>query len=175
MSPQLDRTDDGGLELTLSTEERELLRTLPSELRMVYEAGPDDADPVRGRLFPRAYLDPTAEDAEREWRDLVHPELVRERLAALDQLVATLDTATDARRGQVVVALDEDAVNALLSVLNDARLALGTQLEVTEDLDYDDIDPNDARAPGFAAYGWLTYLEGELVEALLGQLPDETD
>ena len=172
MSPKLSRVRGGGLELSLSTEERDLLRALPDELRGLYEAGPDDADPVRGRLFPRAYLDPTAEDAEREWRDLVHPELVRSRLAALDQLLAALDGARDSRRGDVVIPLEGESVSALLSVLNDARLALGTQLGVTDDVDYDDLDPSDPRAPGLAAYGWLTLLEGELVEALLTELPD---
>jgi hypothetical protein len=160
------------LELTLSPEERDLLRSLPEQLRSLYEAGPDDADPVRGRLFPRAYLDPTAEDAEREWRDLVHPELVRDRLASLDQLLSALDGEREARRGDVVIPLEGESVGALLSVLNDARLALGTQLGVTDDLDHDELDPSDPRAPGLAAYGWMTYLEGELVEALLDELPE---
>ncbi len=172
MSPKLARKRRGVLELTLSEEERELLRSLPEQLRALYEAGPDDADPVRGRLFPRAYLDPTAEDAEREWRDLVHPELVRDRLVSLDQLLSALDGARDTRRGDVVIALEGEAVGALLSVLNDARLALGTQLEVTDDLVFDDLDADDPRAPGLAAYGWLTYVQGELVEALLQELPD---
>lgn len=172
MSPKLSRARSGGLELSLSTEERDLLRSLPDQLRGLYEAGPDDADPVRGRLFPRAYLDPTAEDAEREWRDLVHPELVADRLASLDRLLAALDDERGARRGGVVIPLEGESVGALLSVLNDARLALGTQLGVTDDLDYGDLDPDDPRAPGLAAYGWLTYLEGELVEALLTELPD---
>ena len=172
MSPRIVRARGGVLELSLSPEERDLLRSLPEQLRSLYELGPDDTDPVRGRLFPRAYLDPTAEDAEREWRDLVHPELVRDRLASLDQLLTALDDERDARRGNVVISLVGESVGALLSVLNDARLALGTQLGVTDDLDYDAFDPDDPRAAGFAAYGWLTYLEGELVEALLTELPD---
>jgi hypothetical protein len=122
-------------------------------------------------LFPRASLDPTAEDAEREWRDLVHPELIRDRMDALDRLLASLDAAPAASHGTVVVPLDEDAVGALLSVLNDARLALGTRLGVTEDTDYDDLDASDPRAPGLAAYAWLTFVEGELIETLLDDLP----
>ena len=171
MSPKLSRARGGRLELSLSPEERELLRSLPDQLRSLYEAGPDDSDPVRGRLFPRAYLDPTAEDAEREWRDLVHPELIRDRMDALDRLLASLDAAPAASHGTVVVPLDEDAVGALLSVLNDARLALGTRLGVTEDTDYDDLDPSDPRAPGLAAYAWLTFVEGELIETLLDDFP----
>jgi hypothetical protein len=171
VSSVFSRASSGDLELTLRTEERDLLRALPDELRALYEAGPDESDPVRGRLFPRAYLDPTAEGAEREWRDLVHPELIRDRMDALDRLLASLDAAPAASRGTVVVLLDGDAVGALLSVLNDARLALGTRLGVTEDTDYDDLNPSDPRAPGLAAYAWLTLVEGELIETLLEDLP----
>ena len=32
--------------------------------------------------------------------------------------------------------------------------------------------PDDPNAAVIAAYTWLTYLEGELVETLLGDLPD---
>jgi hypothetical protein len=102
----------------------------------------------------------------------VHPELVRDRLASLDQLLTAFDGERDSRRGEVVVPLEDESVGALLSVLNDARLALGTQLGVTDDLDDDEVDPSDPRAPGLAAYGWMTYLEGELVEALLEELPE---
>ena len=59
-----------------------------------------------------------------------------------------------------------------MGVLNDARLALGTQLGVTEDTDYADLDPEDPESSALAAYAWLTYLQGELVETLLGDLPD---
>jgi hypothetical protein len=166
MTERFEILPDGAVRVTLSREEAELLRSLPNELRSLYEAGPSDDDPVSARLFPRAYLDPTAEDAEREWRELVHPELIRERVAALELLAGTLDQAGSGRT--VVADLQPDAVQAWLGVLNDSRLALGTRLGVTEHLDYEDVQPDDPLAPAFAAYGWLTYLEGELVEALLG-------
>lgn len=172
MSPVFARNASGSLDLTLTSEERDLLRALPTELRGLYEAGADDADPVRSRLFPRAYLDPTAEDAEREWRELVHPELVRDRLASLDRLLEGLGATTASGGGEVVVTLDDEAIAALLSVLNDARLALGTRLGVTEDTDYDELDSSDPHAPEIAAYAWLTYVEGELIETLLTDLPD---
>lgn len=170
MSPVFSRRGDA-LDLTLTPEERALLRELPEQLRVLYEAGPDDDDPVRSRLFPRAYLDPTAEDAEREWRELVHPELVRDRIASLDLLLTSLEGAGAGSAGTAAVTLDDEGVAALLSVLNDARLALGTRLGVTEDTEYDELDPSDPHAPELAAYAWLTYLEGELVETLLGDLP----
>lgn len=171
MSPRFTRRGDGGLDVALSTDERDLLASLPEELRSLYEAERDEDDPVSARLFPRAYLDPTAEDAEREWRELVHPELVRERVDALERVVASLARVTPERRGLVTVELGPDEVNAWLAVLNDARLALGTRLGVTEDFEYNDLDPDDPGTPGLVAYAWLTNLEGELVETLLEDLP----
>ena len=50
-----------------------------------------------------------------------------------------------------------------LAALNDLRLVLGTRLGVTEET-Y--IDENGPRTPGLTVYVWLTWLQGELVEAL---------
>jgi hypothetical protein len=158
------------IRLTLSEPERELLRRLPDELRDAYSSD-DPNDAVAARLFPRAYLDPTEEASEREWQALVRPEMLRERLAALEQVIGALEGAEPARRGRLVVDLGEDDVPALLGVLNDARLALGTTLGVDDDTDLGALDPNAPDFPAYAAYGWLTYLQGELVETLLGDLP----
>ena len=185
MTRRWKRTGDGGLRVTLTEPERELLAALPDELRVVYGlpasenpavedpdvASPAD-DPVRARLFPRAYLDPTAEAAEREWRELVEPELVRERLEALDRVTAVLAVAQPAKRDQVTVDLEPDDVGALLGILNDARLALGIRIGITEETDLERFDPDDPDAAPTVAYAWLTHLQGELVEELLDDLPD---
>ncbi|MCJ7672887.1 MAG: DUF2017 domain-containing protein [Acidimicrobiia bacterium] len=155
---------------TLSEPERELLRELPDQLRSLY-ASDDPDDAVTARLFPRAYLDPTEEAAEQEWIALVRPELLRSKLAALELVVAALESASPNRRGRLVVNLSDDDVAAFLGVLNDARLALGTTIGVTDDLDLSELDPSDPESAAYAAYGWLTYLEGELVETLLGTMP----
>ena len=60
----------------------------------------------------------------------------------------------------------------MLGVLNDARLALGTQLGVTEDTDLADARPDDPATYRFAVYAWLTQLEGDLIDTLLGDMPD---
>ena len=170
MSARFERSGEG-MRLTLSEAEHELLRTLPDELRELYE---DDTgtDEARARLFPRAYLDPTEEQSEDEWQELVHPELLRDRLDALVRVVDALSGASTNRRGVVAIELGPDDVQALLGVLNDARLTLGTRLGVTDEMDLSDFDPSDQRAAVLAAYSWLTFLEGELVETLLGELPD---
>ena len=88
-----------------------------------------------------------------------------------DRVVSSLEAA-ERRRGEFTLELTVDDVTAWLRVLNDARLALGTRLGVTEETTVDDLDPDDPATPGLAAYAWLTYLEGELVETLLEDLPE---
>jgi Domain of unknown function (DUF2017) len=148
--------------VSLATEELELLRALPEQLRDVLD-GPDQ-DAARARIFPRAYLDPTAEDAERQWQEVVHPELVKDRLDALDLITVTLARAElDGEWWEI--ALDPDEVQAWLGVLNDTRLVIGTRLGVTEEERV--LDPADPEAGAYAMYQWLTWLQGDLVEALL--------
>jgi hypothetical protein len=157
----------GGVRVSLGEPELELLRTIPGQLSEVLSAPPDPDDPVRTRLFPRAYLDPTDEDSEREWQELVHPELVRERLAALELLTASLDRAKHAN-DSVSVDLTAEEAEAWLGVLNDARLALGTRLGVSEEPDVEMADEDSPAAAGQAVYQWLTWIQGELVDTLLG-------
>ena len=85
---------DGTLTVSLADEELSLMRVLPEQLREVFEEDADD--PARARLFPRAYLDPTAETEEAEWQALVGPSLLRERLDALELITVTLARAEHA-------------------------------------------------------------------------------
>ena len=64
--------------------------------------------------------------------------------------------------------VDENQLHAWSTALNDLRLVLGTRLDVTEDMD--EVDPEDPRAPAFALYGYLTWLQGEIIEALAAAL-----
>jgi hypothetical protein len=158
--------------VSLSKAECELLSGWVAEqLRTAY--GSEDAeDEAHQRLFPVAYLDPTEEDAESEWQELVHPELLRSRLEALSRVVGAVGAAEQGRRGAMVVELTSDDVTALLGVLNDARLALGTVLGVTEDTELGTADVDNPTSHAEMIYLWLTHLEGELVDALLEDLPD---
>ena len=88
-----------------------------------------------------------------EWDELVRPGLEEGKLAALGRLEAT---ASEERLG-------EDDAGAWLTALNDLRLVLGTRLGVTEETYVDETGP---RTPGMMVYVWLTWLQGELVEAL---------
>jgi hypothetical protein len=154
---------DDSVIVSLAPEELELLTGLPEELRAVFDAPADDAG--ARRLFPPAYLDPTEEDAEREWEAMVHPDLLRQRLDSLELVTGSLSRATVNKEWREV-ALTPDEVQAWLGVLNDTRLVLGTRLGVTEDERPIDPDHPDARV--YAVYYWLSHLQGELIEMLLG-------
>jgi hypothetical protein len=153
---------DDTLIVSLAEEELALLRSLPEQLRVVFEGESDD--PARERLFPRAYLDPTAETEEAEWQALVQPSLLRERLDALELITSTLGRASQSGEWWQI-ALTPEEVQAWLGVLNDTRLVLGTRLAVTEE--ERELDPADPEAGAYAMYQWLTWLQGDLVEALL--------
>jgi len=150
-----------GVRFTLGDAEWKLLLELPAQLHELYH---DSEDEAYNRIFPRAYLDPTEENAELQWLEFVHPSLVQQRLDALGLVVSTLEQASGAGRGLKAVDLDEDSVAALLGVLNDARLILGNRLGINEDSEIaSTVDPG-----AQAAYNWLSYLEGDLLETLLG-------
>jgi hypothetical protein len=161
---------DGTVSLTLEPAEVELLRDVPEQLRRLYEG--DSDDPARERLFPRAYLDPTEEGSEEQWQAVVYPELLRDRLEGLDRLLGALDRGRSIRGRRIEVDLPPDEVNVWLAVLNDARLAFGTRLGVSDDTDIYRFVPDDPLALEKAAYAWLTTLQGALVETMLGTLPD---
>jgi hypothetical protein len=153
---------DDTLIMSLAPEEAQFIALLPVELREVFD-GPLD-DPAGQRLFPRAYLDPTEEKAETEWKAMVHPDIMRQRLDALATVTASLGRAT--RQGDFMeLALEPDDVHAWLGVLNDVRLVLGTRLEITEDEWA--IEPDDPRAGAFGVYAWLSGLQQDLVDQLL--------
>jgi hypothetical protein len=152
---------DETLVVSLAPEELALLAGLPDELREVFEAPEGDA--AARRLFPQSRLDPSAEEAE-EWTAMVHPDLLRQRLDALELVTSSLARATEHKKWREV-ALSPDDVQAWLGVLNDTRLVLGTRLGVTEDEPEFALDAPEAR--GYAIYYWLTVLQGDLIEMLL--------
>jgi hypothetical protein len=167
----------GTIRVTFDEIEVELLRQIPAELQAIYEG--TDPDPARERLFPRPYLDPTEEEAEEQWNALVVPELLRERLEGLNAVLATLDGGnvirTTSDREQTEVVLGPEELNLWLGVLNDARLTLGSRLEITDDTNHREqweLAPDDPETPARAAYLWLTTLQELLVETMMETLPD---
>ena len=155
----VERTRSGDYVLRLTSEERELLRGLPGQLRELLGT----EDPALRRLSPPAHPDDPQQEAE--YRELVGEDLEAQRRQALDVMESTID----ARR------LDEEQITAWLSAINDLRLVLGTRLDVTEELYDEGIPEKDPRAPGFAVYFYLGWLEEQIVAALASSLPDTQD
>lgn len=128
---------------------------------------PDGA--VGERLFPRAYLDPTEDAAETIWRLSRRDALVADRIAAIESVRADLAAATRGRRGAVTVALGDGA--RWMTVCNDARLWLGTELGLSdEDLE---VGRGDPRAPDYERYALLTAVLAEIVDAVIGGMPED--
>jgi hypothetical protein len=163
------RNRSDGFDVVLEAGEAAVLTRLCEELTTLLsiEEGeePEACDPVLERLFPRAYLDPTEEDAESDWQRLVHGDLLDGRRRALATVEGTLAGA-ELRRNRFELTLSEEQALDWLAVLNDARLALGTRLEVTEELDLSGLDPDDPDTAPFAVYWWLGVLEERLIDAL---------
>jgi hypothetical protein len=157
-----------GFDVVLEGGEAAVLTRLCEEMTTLLSADDEAAaDPVLERLFPRAYLDLTEEEAESDWQRLVHDDLVSGRRKSLASVEGTLAGAT-VRRGRFEMTISEDQAQDWLAVLNDARLALGTRLEVTEDLDLSGLDPDDPDTAPYAVYWWLGVLEERLVDVLSG-------
>ena len=148
------RTRQGDFELRLAADERDVLRSLPGQIRDVLASSSGLDDPAIARLNPTAYPDDPEFDAE--YRRLMSEDLDAGRLAALQ----TLEDSVDARR------LDEPQALAWLRALNDMRLLVGTRLDVSEDPDERRVAADDPRAPALALYDYLSLLEQDLVEAL---------
>jgi hypothetical protein len=144
------RTRSGSFQLRLPPEERELLRGLPDQLRELLLSD----DPSTRRLFPPAYVDDP--DREQEYRRLMADDLLRRRQAALDIVEETIDADQ----------LDEEQLTAWMGAINDLRLVLGTRLDVSEDMDIDRLADDDPLTPAFALYGYLGWLQEQIVAAL---------
>jgi hypothetical protein len=139
------RTRTGRFQIRLSDEDREMLRILHDQLDQLL----DEDDASLRRLFPPAYNEDPEFDAE--YQRLMREDLVDRRRAALATMVRTLDSSE----------LSEEELTGWLGALNDFRLVLGTQLDVTEDDLFID-------TPEHALYHYLGYLEESVVSALAG-------
>jgi len=148
------RTRRGDFELHLPREERDILRTLPRQLRELMSSD----DPALERLFPPAY--PDEPDLQSEYDGLVRGDLMEQRLGSVEVMERTIE----AKR------VNEDELVAWLSALNDLRLVLGTKLGVTEEDDPEEISDDDSLAPSYALYYYLGWLEEQVVEALASGL-----
>jgi hypothetical protein len=155
----------GAVVLTFLPAEVQVLQWIFGDLEQTL-SGASGVDAVTQRLFPRAYLDPTAEESEGQWQEMVHDDLVETRLAALRDVAQTLDDAVvvPGRDEAREIVLAGDQPEHWMTVLNDARLAVGTALEVTPEWDFNALEPTDPNYQLHVVYAWMT----ELLSAILG-------
>ena len=140
---------DGTFRLRWTYDERELVQTAIDRLDAVVDPGHE----ALARLYPAAY----GEDEQRsaEYAAVAHHELIDSRRAAFQ-------TVRECLRRNVITA---DELGALMRSVNDVRLVLGTQLDVTED---DEWLPS-PDSPSFAearTYFLLTALLGDIISAM---------
>jgi hypothetical protein len=120
--------------------------------------------PILERLLPDAYRDDPA--AAGEFRRLTDGDLRATKRAALQHILDDLGQAGGSDR-DLKLSLDDAAATAWLHGLTDVRLALGVQLDITDDT----LAERDAGAPvtprdaELAVYDWLTWLQDALVRA----------
>jgi Domain of unknown function (DUF2017) len=146
---QFQRRGDA-VRVSLDQHEQLLLTELLDELDGLLD---DPDDPELRRLFPPAYSEPTDDE---QYRSLVRDQLVSGRSKALATVRATLAGET----------LDLEQADQWVRALNDMRLVLGTRWDVTEQLDYGKLDLDEPRGRELAVYGYLSWLQEQLVEAL---------
>ena len=166
---------------TLDAQEAAVLRGLIDEVRRMLDArvaeqprdelaeitgldtGPSTKpdDPVLARLLPDFATDDA--DLSGALRSLHEPELIAAKEAAAAVVLETLPGAGGR------IELTPDQADAWLAALNDVRLALGTALDVNEDMP-DELPPDDPRAGHLGVYHWLTYVQDGLVQSRMALL-----
>ena len=152
---------DGSVDAKLRSEEVEIVLRMASD---ILDELDDVEDPGLRRLFPPAYEnDPKADE---EFRSLTKDDLIERKKLAANMVIKSIEHGKK-KRGVWSARLDEDTLHSWLGVVNDARLIMGTRLNVTED-DYGELPSSN---PQMNLYVYLTALEGALIEALEDGLP----
>jgi uncharacterized protein DUF2017 len=163
------RLPGGGVRVRLTVRERDLLASLPAQLRPLLAGEHDLSTPaglIRERLFPAAYADPMD---ELEYRELVGTTISAERLAAVEDFARTLQGGST-RRSWWSTELDAEQAAAWLSALNDARLTLAMVVGVTSEEQWQHgVDPSDPTSVALYYLGWL---QEQLLDALMHALDE---
>ena len=147
------RTRSGAYRVELPEEERDLLRRLLPQLRLLLTEE-DPGDGRTRRLHPPAYTDDAEADAD--YQRFMREDLVASRLAAVDAVEASIDASE----------LDEQQLMSWLGAVNNLRLVLGTLLDVSDDAEIGELPDETPDVETYALYAYLSSLLGEMVDAL---------
>ncbi|WP_219412680.1 DUF2017 domain-containing protein [Pseudonocardia nigra] len=161
---------------SLDAQEAAVLRGLVGEIRQMLAGRADDnpADELAvltgmrtgpstrpdDRVLARLLPDFSTDDADLSagLRSLHEPALIEAKDAAASVVLDTLPE-TGGR-----VELTPDQADSWLTALNDVRLALGTALDVSEDMP-EELPPDDPRSSHLGVYHWLTFVQDALVQS----------
>ena len=144
---------NGEIDVRLNDSLRGLLQRVGEELREVLLVNDPD---LTKRLYPTAY--PSDEELESNYQDMVHDQLLMQRLDALDSFQATVEDDS--------IAIE--AADDWMTTINQMRLVLGTQLDVGEnDADIDEDDPS---AQSKVIYQVLSHILEDLTAARIKSL-----
>lgn len=111
-------------------------------------------DPAVARLLPDAYDDP---DDARDFRRFTENDLRQSKMQHAMTVVEEIE-----RSGEKVAVTSTDS---WLGLLNDARIAIGTRIQISEDNHEElaGLPDGDPRSGLFHVYDWLTFLQESLV------------
>jgi hypothetical protein len=137
-----------------------MLAELCRQSRALLEAEDPSSDPAVARLFPPAYQDDPLQNLEFETALGNAP-----RNGKLDA-IATVERTVRASD------VSEDELLDWMKVVNDARLVLGTRIEITEQATQRDYPADHPDHDSFGVYVYLTWLEDRILRAL-GDPPTE--
>lgn len=147
---------DGRFRVKLARDVRQFLVKLADEIDEIVTLD----IPETRRLFPTAYPDDPEKDAG--YQVLARDGLIDQRQTAADTLRATIDNDI----------VTEHELAQWMSVINDARLVLGTRLDVSED---DEPDLDDPNLGLYLIYDELGYLLDSIVKVMVTVLPEADD
>lgn len=146
-------TVDGNVEVRLSPEERLFLGDV---LPLLAGIGSPGSDPAADRLKVPVYLDDP--EANEEWWRLMGSDLDADRRSDRAVFEKTIS-------GEDPVILTNAEADAVLRVLNQARLALGARFGIDVEADHDEL-PGDSRH----VLDYLGWIQEELTLELMRAL-----
>jgi hypothetical protein len=133
--------------------------TDPLEAQLGWTAGDIGLsdDPAVARLLPNAYAD---EQEAADFRRFTERDLREGKVQQATTVLSELE-----RSGEKITVGSPDS---WLATLNDARLAIGTRIQISDDNHEElaSLPQDDPRAGLFHVYDWLTFLQESLVRCL---------
>lgn len=148
-----------GFRVNLPATDREFIQRLLAQLRDLL-LGPSDDDRLR-RLFPTAYHQENDRAMDDEYQRLMREDLVASRLTGIGLVEECLGGAT-----KESVRLTEAQLLAFVQALNGLRLVLGTMLDISEDLDLEEVAADDPFVGEYHLYSYLSWLLDWCIRAL---------